>query len=346
LIKIWLGVAVSVAALWLTLRDVDFASAWAATQNLNPIWLVPYFAIVFGEVFVRGWRWQVLLAPIQRASLRGLTSATFIGLMANNILPARAGEFLRAYAGARSEKIPFSTSFATVVIDRVFDGLTASAIFVIVILIYPLPDLWKVSGYAAAGVYLVALVGLVGLIWQKELTLKLVGMLLHFVPAGIRGRVLGWLGAFVSGLAVFRSPFLLLASTALSVVIWFGYGLTLYFTWLAFDLHLPVSAAFVVLLMLTVGITLPSTPGFAGVMELAVVTGMSELLGVDRSTSFAVAVFYHLSQFVPITIAGFVALWIDRISLADIRRVEEESEKQQPPDPAEQAEELRALQTR
>ena len=330
MIKIWLGVAVSAAALWLTLRDVDFATAWAAAQTLNPIWLVPYFLIVFAEVVIRGWRWQLLLAPVQRASLLGLTSATFIGLMANNVLPARAGEFLRAYAGARSEKIPFSTCFATVVIDRIFDGLTASAIFVGVILLFPLPDLWKVSGYAAAGIYIIALIALIGLIWQHDATLKLVGFLLRFLPHRFSARILGWLGAFVTGLGVFRSPLLLLGSSLLSIVIWFGYGLTLYFIWLAFDLHLPLSSAFVVLLMVTVGITLPSTPGFAGVMELAIVTGMNELFGVDRSTAFAVAVVYHVTQFVPITLAGFVALWLDRMTLADIRHVEEESEKKQP----------------
>jgi uncharacterized protein (TIRG00374 family) len=327
LLKIWLGIAVSGVALWWSLRNVDFATAWTAAQGMNMVWLIPYFAVVFGEVLVRGWRWQVLLEPVQRASLRGLTLATLIGLMANNIYPARAGEFLRAYAGARSERIPFSTSFATVVVDRVFDGLTASAIFVLVILLYPLPDFWKASGYLAALIYLVTLAGLVGLIWQRELTLRLVGSVLRFLPERYSRRVLGWLGAFVVGLGVFRSPWLLVKTTLSSVIVWFGYGLTLYFIWQAFSLQMSMLSAFVVLLLVTVGLTLPSTPGFAGVMEFAIVTGMNELFGVDRSVSFAVAVVYHVTQYVPITLAGFVALWFDRMSLADIQRVEQQAEK-------------------
>lgn len=309
------------------MRDVDFASAWSAAQGINLAWLLPYYAVMFVEVVIRGLRWQALLAPVQRSSLLGLTSATFIGLMANNVLPARMGEFVRAWAGARSERIPYSTCFATVVIDRVFDGLTASAIFVLVILLYPLPDLWKASGYLAGAIYLVTLVGLIGLIWQRDLTLRFVAGGLRFLPDRFSARVLGWLAAFVSGLGVFRSPWLLFVSTALSIVIWFGYGLTLYFVWQAFDIRLTLLPAFVVLLMVTVGLTLPSTPGFAGVMELAIVTGMSELFGVDRSVAFAVAIVYHVTQYIPLTIAGFIALWLDHMSFADIRRVEEETER-------------------
>src|SRR5207247_147604 len=132
----------------------------------------------------------------------------------------------------RTERIPFSTCFATVVIDRVLDGLTASAILVGVIVLYPLPLEWKISGYIAAAIYLATLVGLIGLIWKRELTLRLMSSVLRVLPKHLGDRVLGWLGAFVSGLGVFRNPGMLLVSIALSVVIWVGYGLTLYLMFL------------------------------------------------------------------------------------------------------------------
>src|SRR5258706_258627 len=122
---------------------------------MNLWWFIPFAALTVGEVLIRAWKWQVLLEPIKRCSFLTLNSATLIGLFANTVLPARAGEFVRAYAGARMERIPYSTSFATVVVDRLLDGLTVSAIFVLALVFQPLPDQIKAFGYLAGGIYLV-----------------------------------------------------------------------------------------------------------------------------------------------------------------------------------------------
>lgn len=329
MLKIWIGIAVSGAALWYAMRDVHFERAWIAAQGINLVYLIPYFFVVFAEVPIRGLRWQLLLAPVQRTSLLRLSSATLVGLMANNVLPARLGEFLRAYVAARSERIPYTTSLATCVIDRVFDGLTVSAIFIAAVLAYPLPTEAKWAGYGAATLYLGTLVVLVGLIVRETATLRLVSWLLGRAPDRFAQRVMAWLGSFVGGLGVFRRPGLLLGSLAISVVVWFGYGLTLYFIWLAFDIHLSVLDAFVVLLILTIGLTLPSTPGFVGVLEAAIAEGL-KFFGIDPSQAFAVAVVYHLTQYVPITVGGFIALWLGRMSLADIKKAEAAVEKATP----------------
>jgi hypothetical protein len=332
-LKVWLGVAVSAALLWYAMRDVDFGRAWEAAQRMNAIFLVPYILVAFGEVPLRALRWQVLLLPVQRTSLLRLSSATLIGLMANNVLPARAGEFLRAYVAARAEHLAFSTSFATCVIDRVFDGLTVSAIFVFAVLagrfeppneaLRPLAEVARASGYFAAIIYLGTLAFLVGLIVRQSATPRLVGLVLRLFPKRFAAAALGWLGSFVGGLGVFRQLPLLGISTVISVAVWLGYGLGLYLMWLAFDVHLGVIDAFIALLILTIGLTLPSTPGFVGVMEAAVVTGL-EFYGVDRSSAFAIAVVYHITQYVPITLGGFLALWFERLSFTDIARVEED----------------------
>lgn len=322
-LRIWLGVAISAALLWISGRNVDFGAAWQAAREMNLALLAPYLVLLVAEVMIRAWRWQILLAPIRRCSLAKLTSATMIGLMANNILPARAGEFVRAFAGARLERIPFSTCFATVVIDRVFDGLTASTLFVAVVLAYPsLPDLAKWSGYLAAAVYLATLLVLVALIAKQTATLRLVAALLRFLPRNLASTVVSWLTSFVSGLGIFRRPGLLLASLVLSALIWIGYALSLYVIALAFDIHLGLMDTFLMLIVVTIGLTLPSTPGFVGAMEAAVWFGLTFFFGIDDSTAFAVGVVFHVTQYVPMTIAGFVALWLSRIGFGEITRAE------------------------
>ncbi|MBI4212916.1 MAG: flippase-like domain-containing protein [Chloroflexi bacterium] len=339
-LRLWIGIVVSALLLWYSMRNVDFIEAWHSAQQMNAAFLLPYLALVIGEVALRAWRWQILLAPIRRCSLGSLTTSTIIGLMANNVLPGRAGEFLRAYFGGRMERIPFSACFATVVIDRVFDGLTASALFIAAALVYPLPDMARASaypeyataaiflGYAAALIYVVSLVILVGLIANQTATLRLIAALLRIFPERFSAPVLGWLGSFVEGLGVFRDVRLLLGSLALSVVIWLGYGLTLYLMSLAFDIHLGLADSFVVLVILTIGLTVPSTPGFVGAMEAAIVTGLG-FFGVDESRAFAVAVVYHVTQYVPITLWGLLALWQSRIGFAELTQPRSVAEKPQ-----------------
>ena len=124
--------------------------------------------------------------------------------------------------------------------------LVASGIFIFALVAYPLPDVAKVAGYVATGVYLVTLALLVALVEWPEPTLRWAGLLLSHLPARISGPAGDWLRSFVSGLGVFHRPKLLIGSIALSVVVWVSYGLGLYFMWKAFDIHLPLTSAYAV----------------------------------------------------------------------------------------------------
>ncbi len=316
-LKVWIGVVASAFLLWLAVQNVDFPHAWQYARQINPVFLIPYMALIVGEVFIRGLRWQILLAPIQKTSYLNLCSATLIGLMANNILPARAGEFVRAYAGARMERIPFSTSFATLVIDRLLDGLTVSALFIPTLLFFPLPPEVRGAGYLAAGIYVATLAFLIALIVREEATLRLVVTVLRIAPRAFASKVTGLLEAFVGGLEVLRRGRLLLAAILISFAVWVGYAGTLYFMALAFDIRLSFIESFVVLLILTIALTLPSTPGFVGALEAAIKFGLV-MFGIDPSQAFAFAVMYHVTQYVPTTVGGLIALWMARLSLGEI----------------------------
>ena len=319
--KLWIGVLFSGALLWFAVRDVEFSRVWANIQGINYVYLLPYLVLIAIEVVLRAWKWHVLLTPVKVPSFWKLNSATLIGLMANNVLPGRAGEFVRAYAGARLEKISFSACFATVVIDRVLDGLTVSAIFVLALFLQPtLPDQVKVPGYFAAGIYVVALAFLVVLLVQETLAFRLLAWALRFFPESVGHFVTRLVQSFVHGLGALKNGRLLGMSVFISVLIWLGYALTVFVMALAMDIQLTVFQAFVVLLIVTILLTLPSTPGFVGAMEFGIKSGLV-LFGVDESRALAFALVYHVTQYVPITIAGFVALWLEGLSMHEISHV-------------------------
>lgn len=319
--KFWIGVLMSAALMWWAVHDVKPGEVWAHIQTVNPYYLVPYLALVAIEVVLRAWKWHVLLAPIKAASFRNLNAATLIGLMANNVLPARAGEFVRAYVGARMERISFSACFATVVIDRVLDGLTVSAIFVLTIVFLPdLPDQVKVTGYLAAGIYVVALAFLVTLLVKEALAFRMLAAVLRLFPPRAAQFITRLVGSFVGGLGALKDVRLFGASVFISVLIWLGYALSVFVMALAMDINLTVFQSFVVLLIVTILLTLPSTPGFLGAMELGIKLGLV-LFGVDESRAFAFALVYHVTQYVPITLGGFIVLWLERIGMREISHV-------------------------
>src|SRR5262249_3447079 len=122
--KVWLGVAVSAVLLWVVVRGVNFDEVLQQLRQVRLAWLLRLFVRFFPPFWLPALRWQLLLKPVKRIGVHRLFAITMIGFMANNVLPARLGEFVRAYALGRSESLSPSLPFATIVIERIFDGFT------------------------------------------------------------------------------------------------------------------------------------------------------------------------------------------------------------------------------
>ena len=139
--QFWLGMLISVLFIWLALRGLRLEEFWDALRLANYWWLLPGVTVYFVGVWVRAWRWHYLLGPIKKVPTRKMFPITTIGYMGNNIYPARAGEVLRAVILKRKESIPISASIATIIVERIFDGVVMLA-FVFV----NLPELAKLTG--------------------------------------------------------------------------------------------------------------------------------------------------------------------------------------------------------
>ena len=125
--QFWLGIFISAVFVVLALRGLKLDQVWHNIRNANYIWLVPSVLVYFAAVIVRTWRWGFMLRPLKRVSVPRLFPVVVIGYMGNNIFPFRAGELLRSYVLRQREDIPISSSLATVVVERVFDGLVMLA---------------------------------------------------------------------------------------------------------------------------------------------------------------------------------------------------------------------------
>lgn len=322
------GILISIALLWWALHDIDLAQLWAELRSMS---VGPFLAmLVFATLAfpLRTVRWRYLLRA-EGVSLPWvpLWHATAIGFMANNLLPARAGEVARAYAARRLTDVRFTTAFASIAVERVMDGLTLVTLLVI--------GAWA-GGFSAetvvGGVTLGGIVRGAGAIFT--LLLLLAFALVHWperaltVARGVTSTILPhrWTERFqtvlegmIAGLEALRSPKSFAIITFWSFVMWLVATASYLVGFFAFHIDAPWTAALVLQGLVAFGVAVPSSPGFFGVIEVVVI-GSLALYGIGKGPAVSYAVGYHIGTFIPITLLGIWSLGRTRMGFGEIRR--------------------------
>ena len=136
-LKVAIGLIISVVFIYLTFHTVDLKQIFHIIANANYLWLIPAIALMLISHYLRALRWQLMIEPIKNVKITPLFSALMIGYAANNVFPFRAGEFFRAYAIGKSEKISTSSAFATVFVERfVLDFIPLLVILSIIFVVF------------------------------------------------------------------------------------------------------------------------------------------------------------------------------------------------------------------
>src|SRR5437773_2373723 len=158
-----IGLALSVFLLWYAFHGVHWAEVWRDVGGADAT-LVVVAVIVGNMIFpLRAIRWRPILDPIAPGLPYGkLWRATAVGMMANNILPARAGELVRAFVLSRETTVPFSAAFASLVVDRVFDAVIVLLLVVVAMTDPRFPAGVSAFAYGGTGVLLFLAAGVVG----------------------------------------------------------------------------------------------------------------------------------------------------------------------------------------
>jgi uncharacterized protein (TIRG00374 family) len=313
--KLWIGVIISAVLLYFALRGIQFAEIWAVLKTAQYLWLIPGIAVYFVAVWVRAWRWHYLLRPLKKIPTATMFPVVAIGYFGNNVTPARAGEVLRAFVLKRREGVSISASLATVIVERIFDGVVMLC-FVFI----NLPELARLTGGSGLGAGLnirdLAIIGVVVFVGAL-VTFLLAAMfpfvteriarwfIDHLIPAKAREKTLQLTLRFLSGLESLRSPQEALMIFVTTVIIWLLETVKYWFVMQAFSFEISFFA-----LMLMNGIanlvtTIPSAPGYIGTFEAA---GIAVLVAYNVPSAVAAGytIVLHAALYVPITIVGAV----------------------------------------
>lgn len=313
--QFWFGVAISLAFLTFALRGLKLNEMLGALKGANYWWLLPGIVVYFIGVWVRAWRWHYLLRPVKSIRTAVLFPLTCIGYMGNNIYPARAGELLRAFLLNRLEAVPVSASLATIIVERIFDGVVMLG-FVFI----NLPELARLnvtSGFIGniqalalwgAGIFIGVLVGfLLAAMFPKRTDQVVHWLIKHIIPERYQEKTLGIVQRFLSGLEALRSPTDALMILFTSIIIWLLETGKYWFVMHAF----PFTVSFFTLMLMNgivnLATTIPSAPGYIGTFDapgIAVLTAY----GVDKSIAAGYTIVLHVALWVPITVLGAIYL--------------------------------------
>lgn len=323
-IRLLIGVLISAVFIWLALRGLHLPDVWLSLRSADYIWLIPSIAVYFLAVWARTWRWDYLLRPIKLIPLRRLFPVVVIGYMGNNVYPFRAGEVLRSVVLRQQEGVSVSSSLATIVVERVFDGLVMLLFVFVALPFAPLPsDSIRLVVVLGSVLFFGALLVFFAVAAVPARFLRLAEWGINrFVPLRGRAPLLGFVERFVEGLLCLRDPRNLVMIFLTSVVIWLLETVKYWFVMHAFDFTVSFFALMLMNGVVNLATTLPSAPGYIGTFDgpgIAVLT----LYGVEPAIATAYTLTLHAALWLPITLLGIYYMVRIQMRWADIGRAVE-----------------------
>ncbi len=319
--KYYIGAVFSLGLLYLALKGIDFDKLvfYFSAENLDIVIYVFLINIVLRVVIAL--RWNKLLQVFPGNNFSASFHYTNIGYFANNVLPARLGDIMKSYLLAKKQKYSVTQVLTSAVIERVFDLLGLSVLFLIAILRYDIPENIIQGGLIFIAVLIIfSVVVLVLLKKMRIIDSKLERLSKNKIFSFIRSKIesiFHYLRKYLN----FKDMFYLIASTGL---IWFLYVFAGYIIVERLNGPLAWDASMLSLILLGVSFILPSTPGNVGVHQFACVVAF-EILGLDKTQAVAFSFYYQIPVIIISIILGFVSIYYEGFSLKGISKVSKEA---------------------
>ncbi len=330
LVRVALILAVLALSIWYVARNIDWDGLGRAILEMHIGWVIAGACITLLAHLARAQRWRILIPDGDSIPLLHTFSATIIGYLMNNLIP-RSGELVRPYVLAKREDRPMSGLVATVLVERVLDGLSLVAIFVVLLVLERNRLNAVFTGYSAGSILLsialpvVAIVILMVLMVKTPLGERATALVERMLPARFRGRIRRLLDDFRTGITLGGAAGTL-KILGWTIVIWLGYAGALYAGIVAFNFDtvygMGFSDALTVLAITAVGVTIAPTPGAFGVYHSFCKIALTSLYSIPPERAVACAVVTHAGPYLAVTVVGLIFLLRENISVTKIIKQE------------------------
>ncbi len=330
-----IGLLIVVFSSYYAFKNVSMEELGRALSSVHYIYLIPAVILVALTFLFRALRWHYLVRSVKEVTTANLFSPMMIGFM-GNILPARAGEIIRAYMLAKQENISFSASFATIFVERLMDMALFLLLLVYVLVFSPNIFLQgdsganhKLFGYMVqfGWISFIGVIFICGfsvlLQYKNEWAMKVVGIIIKPLPGKWRGKVVDLVGSFTQGLSILKDLKAFMAASFYSVMVWVVAVGVYYPLFMAFGLEtqLPMlTAALVVSLTVGIFISLFPSPAFLGSFQLACVVALHDIFGVSNAVAASYGIVAWLVAMGFIISTGLIFLVKDNISFSELSK--------------------------
>ena len=324
---LWVGILISALLLYKAFQGLHLQTVYHALLHANYWWIVPGVAVYFVAVLLRTWRWHYLLRRIKLISVPDLFPVVTIGYMGNNIYVARAGELLRAYVLKRKEGVSISASLATIIVERIFDGLVMLLFVFVTLPFVPMPgNLQNIVVLASMFFFGALLVFLVIAASPDKVQKWYESLVLPRLPERMGESVGGLVERFLTGLHALRSPADLLMVFFTSILVWLAETVKYWLVMHAFPFHVPFYVLMLMNGIVNLATTIPSSPGYVGTFDLPGIEVLTAF-GIARALATAYTLVLHAALWLPITLLGAYYMWREQLSWNKVQKEMAEESK-------------------
>ncbi|MFT4036892.1 MAG: lysylphosphatidylglycerol synthase transmembrane domain-containing protein [Thermomicrobiales bacterium] len=315
--RVWIGIPISLLFLYLAFRGQHPDEIRDAFSRVDWRYLPVALGLLYAGITVRAYRWHVLFRAVAPISTREIFPILIVGYAANNILPLRTGEIVRAWALEQRFGVRKTATLATIAVERVFDGLTMLLFIGGAALAIGLTAELQHVALVAAAVFAVAIGGMVALLMSGSLRDRLLHLMLKPLPDALADRVEQMAESFLGGLGVLSRRGDLAVVALTSLVAW-SFEASMYWTVAqAFgpplSTSMNVAGAYLTTAIGNLATLVPSGPGYVGTFEAGITLAVNGALGVPRALALSYAVLLHVILWLPVTVWGAIEWW--RISM-------------------------------
>jgi len=315
--KMIVGLLVSTFLIYLTVRGIRIEEVIGGFKAVRYRYILPVLILMFLIQVLRSLRWGVILSPIEKVDQLSLFSVTSVGFLAIVAIPARLGELARPYLISNKSNVKMTSALGTIFVERVFDSFTILIMAVSVLFFIPLPSWLTEASFVFFLITMAMLAVMIFTIVKREMSFKALNPFLNRIPKRYAPKLNRLIHHFIDGFKIITHIRALLYVIFLSGLIWLIGVLVIYILFSAFGFHLSPVAAFVLMIILIIGITIPTAPGFIGNWHFFCVLGLG-LFGIPRTDAFTFAVIYHFLSIGIVIILGLIFLPFNKFSLSGL----------------------------
>jgi glycosyltransferase 2 family protein len=321
--KKWIaGIAVSTLFVYLSVRNIDIKSVAEGFKSANYGYFFPILLCFFLIQVLRSYRWGLLLTPLLRPDEKirqlDLFAVTSVGFLAVVAMPARLGELARSFLITGKSSVRMAAALGTVFVERIFDILAVLGIFFSVLYFVSMPPWLMNAGILFLAATFVVLTILLFIILKRAEALNFLTLLLQRLPKRFQHKLGELLHHFIDGIAILSDAKTIVYVVFLSLVIWMADVAAIYLLFVSYGFHLPLVAPFVLMVVLIIGIAIPTAPGFIGNWHYFCILGLS-LFGVPKSDALSYAISLHVLSIGLIVLLGAIFIPFTGFSFADIK---------------------------